>query len=99
MTGPAPQGGLLAALRRLLAGGVEMLRVRLELLGTEIEQEKLRLFDAVLWAGLALLFRIMPSAAATANPPMLALSRVIATFSSPMSGPLPPWNTAEIEYQ
>lgn len=55
MTGPAPQGGLLAALRRLLAGGVEMLRVRLELLGTEIEQEKLRLFDAVLWAGLALL--------------------------------------------
>lgn len=55
MTDSVPSGGLFAAVRRLLAGGVEMLRVRLELLSTEIEQEKLRLFDAVLWAGLALL--------------------------------------------
>lgn len=47
--------GLFASVRQLLATGIETLRVRLELLSTEIEQEKLRLFDAVLWAGLALL--------------------------------------------
>lgn len=47
--------GLLGSMRQLLATGVETLRVRLELLSTEVEQEKLRLFDAVLWAGLALL--------------------------------------------
>lgn len=47
--------GLFASVRQLLATGVETLRVRLELLSTEVEQEKLRLFDAVLWAGLALL--------------------------------------------
>ncbi|PHM20593.1 MAG: hypothetical protein CK604_06650 [Curvibacter sp. PD_MW3] len=48
-------GGLFASVRQLLATGVETLRVRLELLSTEVEQEKIRLFDAVLWAGLALL--------------------------------------------
>jgi uncharacterized membrane protein YqjE len=48
-------GGLFASARQLLATGVETLRVRLELLSTEVEQEKLRLFDALLWAGLALL--------------------------------------------
>lgn len=48
-------GGLLTTLRQTLAHGLEALRVRLELLGTEVEEEKLRLFDAVLWAGLALL--------------------------------------------
>jgi uncharacterized membrane protein YqjE len=48
-------GGLFASARQLLATGVETLRVRLELLSTEVEQEKLRLFDAVLWAGMALL--------------------------------------------
>jgi len=48
-------GRLFASVRQLLATGVETLRVRLELLSTEVEQEKIRLFDAVLWAGLALL--------------------------------------------
>lgn len=48
-------GGLFASARQVLATGVEILRVRLELLSTEVEQEKLRLFDAVLWAGMALL--------------------------------------------
>lgn len=55
MTSPETGSGLFASLRQLLATGVETLRVRLELLSTEIEEEKLRLFDAVLWAGLALL--------------------------------------------
>lgn len=50
-----PDGGLFASARQVLATGVEILRVRLELLSTEVEQEKLRLFDALLWAGLALL--------------------------------------------
>ncbi len=50
-----PDGGLFASVRQMLATGVETLRVRLELLSTEVEQEKIRLFDAVLWAGLALL--------------------------------------------
>lgn len=55
MSASDPGRGLFASLRRLLATGVETLRVRLDLLSTEIEQEKLRLFDALLWAGLALL--------------------------------------------
>ena len=51
----SPSDGLLATLRQTLAHGVETLRVRLSLLGTEVEEEKLRIFDAVLWAGLGLL--------------------------------------------
>jgi uncharacterized membrane protein YqjE len=49
------KSGLFSSVRQLLATGVETLRVRLELLSTELEEEKIRLFDAVLWAGLALL--------------------------------------------
>lgn len=48
-------GGLLASLRRLLAHGLETFQVRVELLAVELEQEKQRLFDALLWAVLALL--------------------------------------------
>lgn len=44
-----------ASLRRLGASAAELLHVRLELLATELEQEKLRLLDALLLAGLALL--------------------------------------------
>lgn len=55
MTGQETGGSLLATVRQLLSTGVETLRVRLELLSTELEEEKIRLFDAVLWAGLALL--------------------------------------------
>jgi uncharacterized membrane protein YqjE len=47
--------GLFASLRKLSDTLVETLQVRLALLSNEIEQEKLRLFDGVLWAGLALL--------------------------------------------
>ncbi len=48
-------GGLFASLRQLLATALELAQVRLDLLLTEIEQEKLRVFDALLWAGLALM--------------------------------------------
>lgn len=48
--------GVLANLRRLLDTALKTAQVRLALVGNELEQEKLRLFDGLLWAGLALLF-------------------------------------------
>lgn len=48
--------GLFASLRGWLATTLELAQVRLALLGTELEREKLRLFDALLWLGLGLLF-------------------------------------------
>jgi uncharacterized membrane protein YqjE len=47
--------GLFASARRLLATLLELGQVRLELIATEIELEKLRLFDALLLAGAAML--------------------------------------------
>ena len=49
--------GLFASAGRLLGTALEMVQVRLELLGTEIESEKRRLFDTLLQAivGLQLL--------------------------------------------
>jgi uncharacterized membrane protein YqjE len=55
MKGLAPVSGLFASLRRLLATTLEIAQVRLGLLGTEIELEKRRLFDGLLWAAVALL--------------------------------------------
>lgn len=52
---PEPAGGLFASLRRLLATGLEIAQVRLQLLGNELEQEKLRLFDGLLLAGVGLM--------------------------------------------
>lgn len=54
MSAPSTGGGLLASLRRLVASGLEIAQVRLELLSAELEQEKLRLFDALMWAGIGL---------------------------------------------
>jgi uncharacterized membrane protein YqjE len=50
-------GGLFASAQRLLGTLLEMMQVRLELLGTELESEKRRLFDSLLHAiiGLQLL--------------------------------------------
>lgn len=55
MSSSKPEGGLFASLRGLLATVLEIAEVRLELLSTEIEQEKIRLVDGLLWAGLALM--------------------------------------------
>lgn len=55
MSEPTSGGGLFASLRQLLATALEMAQVRLELLGSDVEQEKLRLFDGLIWAGLALM--------------------------------------------
>jgi uncharacterized membrane protein YqjE len=55
MSGPIPTGGLFASLRRLLGTVLEIAEVRLSLLSTEVELEKRRLFDALLWAAIGLL--------------------------------------------
>ena len=55
MTGPAAAGGLSRSLRRLFDTALDFGRVRLELFGSELEQEKLRLFDALLRAAIGLL--------------------------------------------
>ena len=54
MTG-SDKPGLLTSLRRLVATALAIAQVRLELLGVELEQEKLRIFDGLAWAALALL--------------------------------------------
>lgn len=53
--GPARSNGLFASLRRLLDSGLEMAQVRIELLVVELELEKKRVFDGLLWAALAML--------------------------------------------
>ncbi len=59
LSGLPPPGpgaaGLFQSLRRLLATGLEIVQLRLDLLGNELEQEKLRIFEALAWAALALL--------------------------------------------
>lgn len=55
MTPPAAAGGLLASLRRLIDTGLGIAQLRLELLGTEFEQEKLRVYSAVLHAAVGLM--------------------------------------------
>jgi uncharacterized membrane protein YqjE len=47
-------GGLFASLSRMLATVLQIAQVRLQLLGTELELEKRRVFDGLLWGGLAL---------------------------------------------
>lgn len=49
-----PAAGLFASLRRLLGTALEMAQVRLELLSTEVELEKRRLFDSLLRAAIGL---------------------------------------------
>lgn len=53
---PEPGRGLFQSLQRLLSTGLEIVQVRLDLAVNEFEQEKLRIFDALVWAGVALLF-------------------------------------------
>ena len=55
--GEAP--GLLQSLRNLAATLVALLQTRLELLGTELEEERLRLSQALLWGCIALAFLVL----------------------------------------
>jgi uncharacterized membrane protein YqjE len=50
-----PGGGLLVSLRRLIATALELAQVRLELLGTELEEQKLRILAGLVWAALGVL--------------------------------------------
>ena len=56
MPPPEPGRGLFQSLQRLLATLLDIVQVRLDLVANEFEQEKLRIFDALVWAGVALLF-------------------------------------------
>ncbi|MDP3700062.1 MAG: phage holin family protein [Hylemonella sp.] len=55
MSEPVQGPGLLGSLRQLMGTVLETAQLRLALLSNEVEQEKLRLFDGLLWAGLGLL--------------------------------------------
>ena len=54
MQDPVRESGLFASLSRLMATVLQMAQVRLQLLGTEVELEKRRLFDGLLWGGIAI---------------------------------------------
>lgn len=47
--------GLFGSLRRVISGVLELAQVRLSLLATELEQEKLRLVAVLIWAAVAIL--------------------------------------------
>lgn len=51
---PPTERGLFASIRQLLSTSLALAQVRLALLGTEVEQEVLRLWVALLWLGLGL---------------------------------------------
>ncbi len=55
--GQAP--GLLQSLRNLLATLVALLQTRLELLATELEEERLRIGQVLLWGCVALVFLVL----------------------------------------
>ncbi|MDP3615079.1 MAG: phage holin family protein, partial [Rubrivivax sp.] len=55
MSGAQTATGLFASLRRLAGTTAGIVMVRLQLLGTELEQEKLRVISALWLAGAALL--------------------------------------------
>lgn len=55
MGNPVGQSGLFASLSRLLGTVLEIAQVRLDLVGTEVELEKRRIFDGLLWGAVALL--------------------------------------------
>ena len=53
---PAPPRGLLSSLRALAVDGVDLLKTRLELLTTELEEEKVRLLSLLTFGAIALVF-------------------------------------------
>ena len=55
MSATGSPGGLFASLRQMLGTMLEIAQVRLQLFGNELEQEKLRIFDGLLLAGVGLM--------------------------------------------
>lgn len=56
MAEASPRGGLFASLRGLLATGVAIAQTRLELLATEIQEERARVFGLAAFGAAALIF-------------------------------------------
>lgn len=54
--GDAQSSGLMQSLRNLAASSVGVLHTRLELLVSEVEEERLRILQLLLWGAAALLF-------------------------------------------
>jgi uncharacterized membrane protein YqjE len=52
--GAAAGAGLLVSLRRLVGTAFELAQVRLELIGTELEEQKLRVLAALIWAAIGM---------------------------------------------
>ena len=52
---PFPKEGIFGSLRQLLATALDIAQVRLELLGNEVELEKRRIFDGLLWGAIGVL--------------------------------------------
>lgn len=55
MASTPPARGLSASIKRFTVNALELVQVRLELLATDLEEEKLRLLGALFWAAAALL--------------------------------------------
>lgn len=55
MATTARESGFFSALKQLLGTALEIAQVRLELVGTEVELEKRRIFEGLLWGAMALL--------------------------------------------
>lgn len=55
----APFGGLMQSLRGLVATLLEAVQTRLQLLATEVEEERLRILQLLLWGALSLLFTVL----------------------------------------
>jgi uncharacterized membrane protein YqjE len=55
MPNAARESGFFSSLKQLLSTVLEIAQVRFELVGTELELEKRRLFDGLLWSAVALL--------------------------------------------
>jgi uncharacterized membrane protein YqjE len=75
MNGVVPQQGLFASLKRLLATLLEIAQVRLGLVLNELDQQKLRLFDALLIAAASLV--------ALALGLVLLIAFVVSLFAEP----------------
>lgn len=55
MSDSSRPGGLFSSLKRLLGTALEIAQVRLEIVRTEVELEKRRIFESLLWAAIAFL--------------------------------------------
>ncbi len=55
MSNDARESGFFNSLKQLLSTALDIAQVRLELVGVEVELEKRRIFDGLLWCAMALL--------------------------------------------